>query len=107
MRLKTEQKPARISGLRPECLFAMSVAKWLCYERGIEMVITSVAEGQHSPSSRHYTGQAFDMRRHTIPAEWIDDFCVELRKRLGDEFDVVVEPSHIHVECDPKKGLNL
>jgi hypothetical protein len=107
MRVKTEDKPARISGVRPECVHAINTAKWLCYERGIDFVVTSCTEGKHSPGSRHYMGLAFDMRRHTIPEEWINGFCAELQARLGEEFEVMIEPSHIHVQFNPQRPVNL
>jgi hypothetical protein len=52
-------------------------------------------------------GLAFDMRRHTIPEEWINGFCAELQARLGEEFEVMIEPSHIHVQFNPQRPVNL
>jgi len=107
MRLKTEGKtPARVAGVRPETVFAMVAAERLCYAKGVDFVVTSCTEGEHSPGSRHYMGLAFDMRRHGIPAEWVDGFCAELRSRLGEDFQVILEPSHIHVQFSPQRALS-
>lgn len=71
-------------------------------KRGLEMVITSLTDGKHREDSKHYDGDAFDVRRWNIPPPEFNDTVVSLRKRLGDDYDVVVERTHIHIEYDPK-----
>ena len=100
MRLK---KGVRIRGLRPEIVLAMIMANEVCEKLGVEMVITSCTEGKHSWGSLHYSGCAFDFRK------WVfSDNGVEARKmlseKLGQEFDVVLERTHIHVEFQPKEA---
>ena len=89
-------------GLRPETLFAMAEARAWCEKHGHEFVVTSCTEGRHGRSSRHYAGLAFDMRtRHMTPAQ--KTACVRaLRKKLGEDYDVVREKTHFHLEYDPK-----
>lgn len=65
-----------------------------------EAVITSTYEGSHSPASLHYVHRAVDVR--LPPASLRERVLLELRKRLGSAFDVVLETDHIHVEHDPK-----
>jgi len=65
-----------------------------------EAVITSTYEGNHSPSSLHYTNDAIDIRavlndKHTKIYKGI-------KERLGNGYDVVREADHIHIEYDPK-----
>lgn len=81
--------------LSTQCLLAMQAADWLLEG---EMVVTSVSEGKHSPGSLHYVGHAFDMRLPAEPALFVAD----LKSALGEEFDVVRESDHIHVEWQPK-----
>jgi hypothetical protein len=37
-----------------------------------------------------------------VPSEERADLAANVRDRLGSDFDVVLEPNHIHVEYDPK-----
>lgn len=104
MRLK---KGVRVAGLRGESLVAILAANDLCQERGIELVLTSVCEGGHQPGSRHFLGLGFDLRIRDMPEEFHKDFRDELAGRLGDDYDVMLEKDHIHVEFDPEKGVNL
>ena len=100
MRLK---KGVRIRGLRPEVVLAAFMANEVCEKLGVEMVITSGTEGKHSWGSLHYSGCAFDFRKWNF-----SDNGVEARKmlseKLGKEFDVVLERTHIHVEFQPKEA---
>ena len=62
---------------------------------GEDLYITSIREGNHSPGSFHYIGQAFDFRRGGITLEAV-------RGALGDKWDVL-NSSHgtFHAEFDP------
>lgn len=66
---------------------------------GYELVITSTYEGNHSPSSLHYANLAIDIR---CPRRDKDKLYAEVRKALSDDYDVVLEKNHIHIEYDPK-----
>jgi hypothetical protein len=57
--------------------------------------ITSGTEGLHMPGSRHYSGNAIDIRT-------LDFTKNELSLLLGREYDVVQEKDHIHIEYDRK-----
>ena len=63
-----------------------------------EMVITSTYEGNHNPNSLHYANLAIDIR---CPAT-INNFFVNLKEKLGNNFDIVFEKNHIHIEYDVK-----
>lgn len=75
------------------------------YERvcGREMVITSVSDGVHRAGSRHYTGEAFDIRTRDLEVEVVLSLVRELKAALGKSFDVVLEVDHVHVEYDPSE----
>jgi len=72
------------------------------------VTVTSITDGNHSDGSLHYKGLAVDLRtRHDKGgAQWPDHVkeCIasRLRLKLGDDYDVVVEGTHIHAEYDPK-----
>lgn len=65
---------------------------------GHEAVLTSTNEGDHKPSSLHYSNLAVDIRRPAEPARVLK----ELQTDLGPDFDIVFESDHIHIEYDPK-----
>ena len=97
MRLKPG---VRILGVKPEILLAMMVA-----ERAYlpdEMTITSVMEGTHKRGSDHYTGNAFDCRIRHISRARAEEIAHQIGDALGDDFDVVLKPDHLHIEYDPK-----
>ena len=88
--------------LKPQMLVALTAAELIWWGRGEELVITSGSDGIHAEHSLHYLGYALDFRTHYFDPqvqEWIRD---QLASALGDEYDVVLENTHMHVEYDPK-----
>lgn len=75
-----------------------------CMERvtGADLVITSASDGVHSAGSRHYTGEALDIRVYTVDPGKRERLVRALRAVLGLNFDVVLEVDHVHVEFDPE-----
>ena len=100
MRLK---KGVRIRGLRAEMAIALIMANEVCEKLGVEMVITSCTEGKHSWGSLHFSGGAFDFRKWAF-SDGGSEAREMLKEKLGAEFDVVLERTHIHVEFQPKEA---
>lgn len=67
-----------------------------------EAIITSANDGEHMHGSKHYTGEAIDLRIIDISMNEARDLALGLKKALGDDWDVILEKDHIHVEYDPK-----
>ena len=94
----------RLNGMRPELLVVVLVAYAAWSEAPIraDLVVTSISEGEHAPGSLHYVGLAIDLRQPTpehVP------LCVQrLKAALGEDFDVLAEGDHIHVEYQPKRS---
>ena len=63
-----------------------------------EVVITSGTDGVHKPTSRHYKGEAVDIRTSNLPKT----FQKLLSAALGPRFTVLDEGDHLHVQ--PRKG---
>lgn len=82
--------------------YAMPVADKICAAFGVEPWATSVMDGDHKAGSLHYRGRAFDLRVRDVVPERRKAFRDALRRALGPEYDVVLEPSHVHVEWDVK-----
>ena len=64
--------------------------------------ITSGREGEHSENSKHYRGLALDFRTRHLSRANRRKLAEDVRHVLGDDFDVVLELTHMHVEYDPE-----
>lgn len=69
---------------------------------GRDAMVTSARDGIHSSNSLHYQGRAIDLRiRDIADASLKWRYRDRLAEALGEDFDVVMETDHIHVELDP------
>lgn len=93
----------KIGGIRPELALGLMVAQSLWSK---ELVVTAVVDGQHSRGSLHYAGQAADLRTRDLSEAEMAQVKAQLGEALGAEFDVVVEADHMHLEWQPKTGVN-
>jgi len=92
-------------GFQPQISLAITVA-YSCYsavEKDGECVITSCSDGQHSRGSRHYIGLAFDLRTRNLNDEQKEALYGMIKECLTNQYDVVLEKTHIHVEYDPER----
>lgn len=85
--------------------WAAIVADGIYRAAGSEATITSGSDGKHSARSKHYAEnnesgmvEALDFRTWGVDA---DSIAGKMRSKLGENYDVVVESDHIHVEYDP------
>lgn len=96
----------KFSDLDSAIVFAAIVANDLWQELGVTSgaTLTSGTDGVHSTGSLHYEGRAIDIRIWNLPNGGDDaqGAARMLRERLTDDYDVVVESTHIHVEFDPR-----
>lgn len=106
----------RVLGLRTEMAFALLAAEavWKSISNS-EAYVTSVIDGNHMAGSRHYSGEAIDFRIWNLVPNFDGDFnnkelrskaeqaATELRRRLTEDYQVVVERTHIHVQFSPRR----
>lgn len=91
-----------------EILAAQKITEQLIFDMfGIDLTITAILDGKHKKGSKHYDGNAFDHRIWFISNGkqiYIDvnKYALLLRKKLGNNYDVVIHKTHIHIEYDPK-----
>lgn len=104
--IKSGQGGARILGLRPEIVIGLTIANDVYREFGFDCIVTAGIDGSHSRGSIHYKGLAVDLRARHIPATEQPKITAKLQERLGDDFDVVFEGDHWHLEFDPKTPIN-
>jgi hypothetical protein len=69
---------------------------------GKPCVVTSGRDGQHQVNSKHYTNEALDFRTFHLQGNELSTVVQTLKDTLGQDFDVVIEATHIHLEYDPK-----
>lgn len=101
---------APIQGLHIEVIRAIVVAAgvWDNHNISYPFTVTALNDGKHSDRSRHYLGCAVDLRTwadssgQQLSTPIREALALSLRQRLGPDFDVVVESTHIHLEYDPK-----
>lgn len=97
-----------LRGLTPQMAVAYTIALDVYREKvGMVCVITSASDGKHGPNSLHYSGKALDLRMNSLRPEQIHPVYVALKTALGEQFDVVLESDHIHVEWDVKEQEKL
>ena len=95
----------RVTGLRPEILLGVVIAERVFEEAGADLVVTACVDGKHAAGSLHYVGQAVDLRTRDVAADVRPKLVARLRECLGEDYDVVLETDHIHVEFQPKRPL--
>jgi len=88
--------------LQPQMVLGLLVIHTVFERFKYVCVITSLNDGHHRPDSLHYSGLAVDLRIRHIPQASLSDLVASLCAALGDNFDVVLEKTHIHVEYDLK-----
>lgn len=71
------------------------------------MVINVICDGKHSPASLHYVGLAKDYDVTGWSAAQIKAWADEVRENISAEYDVVAEPTHLHVEYQPKQNRRV
>lgn len=94
-----------LQGLRTEMQIALSVVGSIYEKHGYDCIITSGLEGAHSKGSRHYVGLALDFRTRHLREGYEKHIAKEITNALNDEYDVVLEATHLHVEFDPKHKI--
>lgn len=96
----------RLIGLNPQIILAVFAGSsiWMQHFPEVDFVITCATDGKHGRGSRHYFGNAIDIRTRTLNADDAHKAHRLLAGALSVEFDVILEPDHIHVEWDPKHG---
>lgn len=103
--VKTKQG-VTLEDLQPEILSAIDVAAPLFDVLKVPLVITSATEGRHKVGSKHFSGNAIDLRTRQLAPENQKKITNDLKSALGKDFDVIIEKDHIHVEFDPKATRN-
>lgn len=97
-----------LRGLHPVWGIAYPIIAGVFARHGHECVITSANDSTHGPNSLHYKGKALDFRTKHVVMMDKKNMILEIKARLGAQFDVVFESEglpneHLHIEHDPKE----
>ena len=71
------------------------------------LVITSGSDGRHMVGSRHYSGEAIDLRSKNLRPDVRARLLVALRDELGEPFTVLLEDEdtpNVHLHIQVTKG---
>lgn len=78
--------------------------EWICKTiegEKYEITITSANDGKHMTNSLHYKNKAVDLRTRDMKNAKVVGW--EIKQYLGNDFDVILEKDHLHIEYQPKK----
>lgn len=101
------RRDTRCLGLQPMMYLVLFNAALIWYgEFQVQLTWTSGSEGAHGKGSLHFAGYAVDLSTHNLDDEQAARATAILSDSLGRDFDVVTERTHIHVEFQPKNGVN-
>jgi len=96
---------AKILGIRPEILLAYIIVGDVYHEAKVEAdcTLTECTGEKHGKASLHYVGLAIDVRIWSFQTpEELEHIRYTIQKRLGSQYDVVLESTHFHIEFQPK-----
>lgn len=97
----------KLDKLTPQMALGANIVAQVFASLGYRCVITSGSDGEHMRESKHGTGEALDFRTKHVASDDKQRLLVQVRARLGREYDVLLEhlegdSEHLHVEYDPK-----
>lgn len=94
----------KLNNVQPQLVLGLFAAHsiWERFTCGIPFVITSISDGVHKTGSLHYSGCAADIRTRDLGPDLSASIVRQFKARLGENFDIVLEPTHIHIEYDPR-----
>lgn len=100
MRLK---RGVKATGTDQGIVLGLMVANGVYATFGYGMVITSLNDSEHSENSLHYAGAAADLRIRHLKPEDKQPIRDEIAARLSEDYDVILEKDHIHLEYQPRR----
>lgn len=89
-----------LEGVQWQMFKAAVIAEAVFAKHGSELTITSANDSKHGPNTLHHKGLALDLRTWQVTGRE-GALIADLKRELGDDYDVVLESDHIHMEFDP------
>src|SRR3990167_8066735 len=96
------------SGVTPRLLIIFAGVSNVARELPWDVTITAGTDGKHMKGSKHYSGEALDIRSKNFPTKRSkQDFVSAVLLRLGPGYEMFLEQEgkpneHFHCEWDPR-----
>jgi len=96
------------ANVTPKAVFIICACVNVAEALNLDIHITAVMNGKHMVGSKHYIGNAIDLRSKNFPTlEAKQDFLKKVLARLGPGYEGFLEDGkqlneHFHFEWDPK-----
>ena len=95
------------TAVRPKNLIIAAACANAAEEMGITVIITSGNDSKHMRGSKHYDGNALDIRSKNLDENIKPVFLKNVLRRLGSSYEGFLENDgmhneHYHFEFDPK-----
>ena len=94
-----------LTGIKYVMRQAIIIADQIYDRHGKKIVITCSSSGEHGAASYHYYGFAIDLRTNYFTKEEAVKVASDLRAALPEDYDVLLETDHIHLEFDVERYL--
>jgi len=103
LKIKQGRRGAKVNGIRGEIILAAVVASQVFAKHGLDCIITEATGSKHGYASIHYLGLAIDLRTSHIKTQAkLNSIMADLKSSLNEQYDIVLESNHIHIEYQPK-----
>ncbi len=105
--IRVKDDSVEISQLSNGMLIALMVADRVYAAQGVDAIVTSGHEqsARHSLTSLHYSGNAVDLRTRHLTEYHKRQVAEKIGAHLGRDYDVILEPDHLHIECQPRRRM--
>lgn len=91
-----------LCALHPTLLLGIIMMNEILSQYNVPLVVTCGREGKHSATSLHYSGCAVDIRSRELSREQQLGVKAIFDGRGFNDFDLVIESNHFHLEYQPK-----
>ena len=71
---------------------------------GRDATVTYTTNDGHLQNSRHYIGEAIDLRTWGMTPQQVRQYRNSLQRNLGPDYRVIEEGNHIHVQTSGPRG---
>lgn len=111
--ITTKDKNTRIDNLAPGGTFILLALNTVGGKLGIKFVITAGTDGKHGDGSKHYKGEALDVRSHDIDDALQHKVLEEMKALLGESYfygfleDYDLPNEHFHFQVRKNTTLPM